>query len=216
MKKSRISEKTMKLVLGGIMIALSAVLSLIKVFQLPYGGSITLCSMLPIMIYAYKYGVKWGVFAGFAYSITQLILDAAAIRGFTLLSALGVMVFDFFVAFSVLGLASIFKNRFKKNTVAFSLGAAFAMLLRYLSHVISGMIFFGSYAEWYFSQEGMAIGGVILEKFSGYGLALIYSLIYNGSYMLPELLITLIAGYLLMKLTEKTLFPSNKLLKRSV
>ena len=197
--------KTMKLVLGGVIVALGTVLSLIKVYELPYGGSITLCSMLPILLYAYKYGMKWGIFVGLVYSITQFILGTGAVKGFSLLTALGVVVFDFLLAFAVLGACGIFKRFIKNDVLAFGLGAVVAILLRYISHILSGVIFFGSYAQWYFGQEGMNMGSEILSKFSGNGLVLVYSIIYNGSYMIPELIITVAAGCIMMKFIGKQL-----------
>lgn len=191
------------------MVALSTVLSLIKLFELPYGGSITLCSMLPILIYGYRYGVKWGAFVGFVYSMLQFVLDTSVIRGFTLASAVGVILFDFIAAFTVLGLSGSFRNRFKNQLLSFGLGAFAAMLLRYLSHVLSGAIFFGSYAQWYFSQEGMSMGSWALSNFHGAALPVFYSIVYNASYMLPELVITLAVGCALVRMTGKQLFPKN-------
>lgn len=197
--------KTMKLVLGGVIVALGTVLSMIKVYELPYGGSITLCAMLPVLFYAYKYGPKWGVSVGLVYSVTQFVLGTGAIRGFSLMTAFGVIVFDFLLAFSVLGTAGIFKKLIKNDVIAFGLGAAFAIILRYISHIISGVIFFGSYADWYFGQEGMKMGAGILSGFSGNALIWIYSVIYNGSYIIPELIITVAAGCLIMKFVGRQL-----------
>lgn len=197
------SEKTKKLVLGGVLIALGTVLSLIKVFELPYGGSITLCSMLPVMVYAYKYGIKWGMFAGFVYAVLQFLLGTSAVKGLTIGSLIGVVAFDFLIAFSMLGLAGIFRSKIKNDVAAFSLGAVFASLLRYASHVAAGYIFWGEYAEWWFGQEGAPLGEWAMSHLSGGGLAFVYSLVYNGTYMLPELIITAIAGALLMQFAGK-------------
>lgn len=209
MKMDTASERTTKIVAGGIMVAMATVLSMIKVFELPYGGSITLCSMLPITFYAYINGAKWGVGVGFVYSIIQLLLGTDAIRGFDFISAAGVVLFDFILAFSILGIAGMFKNKIEGNPAAFAAGTAVAGILRYICHVISGAIFFGQYAEWFFSQDGMSIGPAILGSFSGWGLALIYSIIYNLSFMLPELIITTFAAGFLMKLTQKQLFKTG-------
>lgn len=206
MNTEKLSGKTMKIVLGGIMVALATVLSLVKIYELPYGGSITLCSMLPVLVYAFKYGKKWGVFMGFVYSVTQFVLGTGAIKAFTPLSALGVIFFDFLLAFSLLGMAGIFRNTIKDNTLAFCLGSILAMILRFVSHVVSGVIFFGTYAEWYFSQEGMALGEWVLANFHGTGLYWVYSIVYNASYMLPEILITSIACCIIIRLIEKQFF----------
>lgn len=199
------SSKTMRLVFGGVMIALATVLSMIKVYDLPFGGSITLCSMLPILFYGYKFGLKWGFFAGFIYGLLQLMLGTGALKGLDALSLAGVLIFDFLLAFSVLGTACIFKNKIKNPAISFSLGIAFASCLRLLCHWISGTLFFGTYAEWYFTQDGMNMGGWVMGNFSGWGLSMIYSAVYNLSYMLPETLIAIICGFLLLRFAGKQL-----------
>jgi thiamine transporter len=68
--------------------------------------------------------------------------------------------------------------------------------LRYIVHIISGTVFFGSWAEWFFSQEGFySVGEKILSSFSGNTLALIYSAFYNGLYMIPEIIMTAVAAF---------------------
>jgi thiamine transporter len=75
------------------------------------------------------------------------------------------------------------------------LGVVVALSLRYVCHIISGYIFYGAWAEWFFSQEGFyAIGEKILGTFSGKGLALLYSVFYNGLYMIPEIILTAICS----------------------
>ena len=197
--------KIFKLVLGGVMVALGTILSMLKVYQLPYGGSITLCSMLPILLYAYKYGIKWGIGIGFVYSITQLILDTGVIKGFDLFSSCIIVILDFVIAFSALGISGILKKAIKNTIASFACGAALAMLLRLISHILSGVVFFGGYAEWYFSQEGMNMGEWVLGTFRGNTLMWIYSTVYNSSYMLPEIIITIIVGYVIIKTIGKQL-----------
>ena len=100
---------------------------------------------------------------------------------------------DYTLAFTVLGFTGIFKNKIKNPVTSIMAGTLLTTLLRYVCHFISGYILWGSYAEWFFSQEGFySIGQGILNTFSGHGLALLYSLFYNGLYMLPEIIITTI------------------------
>ena len=66
-----------KVVVSGVFIALATVLSLVVIFKLPYGGSITLLSMLPVMILGYMYGIKWGILCGLVYGIVQAMLGAS-------------------------------------------------------------------------------------------------------------------------------------------
>ncbi len=203
-------NRTRLLTESGIMIALAAILSLIKVFALPYGGSITLCSMLPILLVSYRNGVKWGILTGFAYSIIQLILDipGGLFRGISLGVVVGIVVFDYLIAFTGLGIAGLFKNKIKNSQLSILCGALVAMLVRYLSHVASGYIFFSEYAEWFFGQDGFTLGHTILGRFSGNTLSMVYSLVYNGSYMIPEMIITAIVCVLvsgIFTLTAKKL-----------
>lgn len=191
-------NKTRLLAESGLMIALAAILSLIKFIPLPYGGSVTLCSMLPIMLISYRSGVKWGLFTGFAYGIVQLVLDipSGIFKGVTLGSVVGVIFFDYLLAFTCLGLAGLFRKAIKNRTLSILCGVITAGLLRYLSHAISGFIFFSTYAEWFFGQEGFTLGQNILNKYSGNTLLIIYTLFYNGTFMIPEIIITSIAAVL--------------------
>ncbi len=191
--------KTKRMVASAMLIALATVLSILQPFQLPFGGGITIASMMPIVIIAYVYGTKYGLFAAFVYAILQMLLGAKTVGSFflpgdsqmILWQALCVCFLDYVVAYTVLGFGGIFKTRIKNTYLAVCLGAVFALTLRYLVHIISGAIFFGAWAEWFFTQEGFyAIGQTIMETFSGAGLAVVYSVFYNGLYMVPEIIIT--------------------------
>ncbi len=193
--------KTKKMVTCAMMVGTAIILSVIKPFALPFGGGITLVSMMPICLIAYIYGTKTGILSAFIYSIAQMMLDPHII-GAAFLPGEGQMLFgkavlmcllDYTLAFTVLGLGGIFKNRLKNDFSAVTLGAALAATLRYLCHIASGYILWGSYAEWFFSQDGFySIGNSILSTFSGNGLAMIYSVFYNGLYMIPEIILTAI------------------------
>uniref|UniRef100_UPI00398A3D32 energy-coupled thiamine transporter ThiT n=1 Tax=Caproicibacter sp. TaxID=2814884 RepID=UPI00398A3D32 len=76
-KTTGLNPMVLRLVESAIMLGLATVLSLIKLYQMPLGGSVTLCSMLPILLIGYKYGVKWGLLTGFTYGVIQLLLDLA-------------------------------------------------------------------------------------------------------------------------------------------
>lgn len=184
------SEKTFRLVLSAVMVGLAIVLSLIKLFQLPLGGSITLCSMLPILIIGYKYGPKWGMFTGFVYSMVQLLLDAGLLAGFAGMhwqSVVGSVLLDYVIAFSVLGLAGIYGKGFGR----FMLGMVTCVVLRFVSHVISGVVIFYAYA---FDSNSFPANLLFLR-----GHVFLYSAAYNGMFLLPELALCLVAGALLYK-----------------
>ena len=106
------------------------------------------------------------------------------------------------VAYTALGFGGIFR-KMKSKTAALVLGTVLALSLRYLAHIVSGYIFFGAWAEWFFTQEGFySIGANIVSTFSGQGLALVYSIFYNGLYMIPEIVITSIAAVAVSRLPQ--------------
>ena len=173
---------TRRLVISAVMIALASVLSLIKVYQLPLGGSITLLSMLPIVLLSVKFGPRWGLFSAFVYALVQFALDlpAAMSWGMTPGMWVGCIVFDYLLAFTVLGLAGIFRN---KGPYGLYIGIALALVLRFVCHFISGTVIFATWA-----QEGWNVA--------------LYSIVYNGSFMLPELIFTLLGALVLFKLPQ--------------
>ena len=126
--------------LAGITVALSFALSYIKMFSLPQGGSVTLASLLPVMLFAYVYGPKKGIFVGFIYGALQAMQDPYLIHPAQFL-------LDYPVAFAAVGLAGVFnkvKQLDKLPQVKFALGAIVAGAFRFISHVLSGVFAFGA------------------------------------------------------------------------
>ncbi|MDO5717493.1 MAG: energy-coupled thiamine transporter ThiT [Tissierellia bacterium] len=165
------NQKLLMLVEGGIMIALATVLSFIKLFKMPQGGSITAASMLPIMIFAMRWGVGRGLTVATLYGILQYILEPYFFSPMQ-------VILDYPIAFGLLGLAGIAKGhlsspRTKIRWILPSCGLG--MLGRTIAHVLSGVIFFYEYA--------------------GAKNPWLYSIEYNGSFMLVELIITSIIIY---------------------
>ena len=208
--------KTRKLTESAMLIAVAIVLELLaKMFipELPFGGQITLCSMLPVVLISYRHGVKWGLGAGFAYALLEMALGAKTVAaafqpgyfgdGVLITNALIMCFMDYIAAFTVLGLGGIFRNRIQKSGPALALGAAVALSARYVCHVVSGYILFYGWAEWFFTQEGFpAWGGQLVAELSPELLGLVYSLVYNGMYMLPEILITCLGAFLISKVPQ--------------
>ena len=155
--------KTKHLVFSAVAMALAMITSFLKLFEAPMGGSVTLFSMLFICCIGYWYGLRTGIMTGVAYGLLQLISDPYII-------SLPQMITDYILAFGALGLSGIFCN--KKNGLV--KGYIVGVLGRYLFAFLSGLIFFGMYAE----GTGMS--------------APVYSLAYNGSYLGCEAAITLI------------------------
>lgn len=169
-----------KITVAAILIALGAVLSLIKIWTNPWGGSVTLLSMVPIVLISVMFGASWGLFSSFVYSLVQIVLDLAGMMawGMDARMWLGAIVFDYIVAYTVIGMAGLFR---KKGIIGICLGTVLALSARFASHFISGYIFFDIWMPETFSNSA------------------VYSVVYNGTYMLPELITTVIAIIVLYK-----------------
>ena len=153
---------------GAIFVAMAFVLSFVKLYELPNGGSLT-PAMFPILLYALRFGTLRGLLAGFVFGLLQLLFDGAYAWGWQS------MILDYLLAFTPLGLAGIFKGK------AWGIfpGTVIGCLGRFVIHYISGVTI-------YRIIEPTEVPG--LGTFSN---AEIYSLVYNGSYMLPNTLLAL-------------------------
>lgn len=175
---------TKKIVYGGICISISFILSYIKLFNLPQGGSITLASMFPLVLYAMMFGPIAGMVAGAAYGILQLIQDMWVLNIVQLL-------LDYPLAFGAIGLAGFANVTRSKNTsnlaVRTSIALAIAFLGRCIMHVLSGAIFFADFAP-----EGMNPWR--------------YSIGYNGTFLAGEYVITLVLALLIVQTKSVPLY----------
>ena len=206
------------LVESAVMIALALVLELVaKMFvpEMPFGGQVTLVSMFPIVLVGWKYGLGKGLVTGFVYSIAEMLVGVKTISALmmptsedylgSLTNVVLMFLFDYIIAFTVLGLGAIYKKSIKNNSVSLGIGAFTVVFLRYVSHIVSGYILYGAWAEWFFTQEGFyAWGQKIMETFSGNSLSLVYSIIYNGMYMIPEIIITTRVSFIIGKVPQIT------------
>ena len=176
------NKKVKILVEGGIMIALASILSFIKIYNAPFGGSVTAGSMIPIIIFALRWGTFPGIFVGVVYGILQSILEPYVVHPFQFL-------LDYPVAFGSLGLAGLSRFITKKSIQSgveyfvLGLGVLLSIAGRFISHLLSGVIFFKEYA--------------------GEMNPWIYSSLYNGGYLLIELLISLLIIIILWKPLKK-------------
>lgn len=178
------NQRVRKLTEGAILIALATVLSLVSFQFWANGGSITMGSMIPIVFMAYRHGVKWGVLAAVANALVQLVLFGGTLQGNSLGVFVAAVFLDFIIAFGVLGLAGVFKKLPVGTVVSFTMGTALVVVLRFICHLLSGVLLWGSYVP-----EGVG--------------AWTYSIVYNGSYMLPEFIIT-VGGALLLAMLPQT------------
>ncbi|SDA21677.1 thiamine transporter [Ruminococcus sp. YE71] len=178
------NKKTLMLVEGAVMVALSFALSFVKLFALPQGGSITLLSLLPITVYGIRNGWKAGLGAGFVLSlfmffqgISEGLLGWLPTKTMLAISIL----FDYFIPFTCLGLAGLFKA---KTPLKQSLSIAAVLLVKFFCHFISGVICYGEYA---------AAWGEFFARHKT-----LYSACYN-SYNLVELVTTSVAAFFILK-----------------
>ena len=173
--KTNLLQNLRCLVEGALLVALAQILCYLKLWELPQGGSVTI-SMLPIFLYCARWGFGPGMLASFAYSLLQLLLDGAYAWGWQ--SMLG----DYIFAFAVLGVAGLFWK--KKN--GFVLGATAGCVARFLVHYVVGATVWAEYMP---------------ETFFGMTMTTpwFYSALYNGSYMLIDMILCLAVGALIWK-----------------
>ena len=180
---SKTYSKTRILVECALMIALGTVLANIKIYELANGGSVTLFSMVPFILVSFRHGAKWGLFTGFVNSLLQMLLGFYAPPAPGLLPLFGMIMLDYVLAFSLLGLACVFAKPFKNRLLGVAVGSAVVCLIRFLCSFLSGVLIWGNLSD---------------------GLpAWTYSLGYNASYMLPETVLTVVAVVLLHKAAPK-------------
>lgn len=167
---------TKMLALGAVCMALSNVLSMIKLFDMPQGGSVTPASMLPLMLFAYVYGVGPGMTVGAVYGVMQFIIEPHFL-------SVPQMLLDYPIAFAMVGLAGLFSKN-ENRALGLSLGVVLGSLGRFVAAVLSGVVFFAEYA--------------------GDQNPWVYSIGYNGAYMLPECIICVVLALAVgLRLTQQ-------------
>ncbi len=167
-----------------LMIAMATVLSMFKLFTLPQGGSVTIASMVPLVLVSYRHGLKWGIGTAFAHSLLQMLLGFYPPPAQTFFAFVGVILLDYVLAFTVLGTAAFFGRPFKNRIAGIAVGATAVGILRFLCSFLSGILVWASYAP-----EGTAVW--------------VYSLTYNGGYMLPEIVITTAVTMILVPVLDR-------------
>ena len=157
---------------GAVMIAVAEVLSFLPLYKMPWGGSVDL-AMLPIILFCVRWGLGPGLVASFAHALLQTLLEGGIAIGWQ--SIVG----DFLVAYTVLGFAGLFKGRFVPATVV-------ACVLRFLVHYVVGATIWAEYMPETFFNMTMTTPWF-------------YSALYNAAYMLPDMVVILVIGLILMK-----------------
>ena len=179
--------KTRALCECAILLALSVVLSFIQIYKLPWGGSVTLFSMLPLCLISFKHGIKWGLGTAFCYSWFQILQGGVFGWGLNPTMLIGSLALDYILAFTVIGLAGVLRRYRFKGMIA---GVVLVSALRFLSHFLSGVIL------WANLEQFVAFGQTWVNR------PVLYSLVYNGSYMLPELALTVVGAVVLLKIPQ--------------
>ncbi|MBR6623053.1 MAG: energy-coupled thiamine transporter ThiT [Ruminococcus sp.] len=193
MKQSRM----LPYVEGALVIAMAVILGMIRIFNLPWGGSVTLLSMLPISLYSIKYGVRKGLEISFIFALFQFIQgisDGLFAWGLTPVMLISCIFLDYLLAYTIIGLAGIFRN---KGAVGWISGTVIALIIRFFCHFISGALIFNSFGKLW---DGFSTDNTYL-----------YSLVYNGAYMLPEIIFTSVGAYVIFRVpVMKKLIVSTK------
>ena len=175
---------TRTITFAAVCVALSFALSYVRILKMPMGGSITFASMLPLMLFAFMFGPRKGVLAGAIYGVLQAVQDPWIIHP-------AQFALDYLVAFAAIGLAGTIRSLglFKDNMRAqFALGAVIACGIRFISHYFAGVFAFGVYGEGFAADYGI----------SALANPYFYSFVYQSLYVIPELIIVLAAGMLVM------------------
>ena len=212
---TKTKNKTYVLVECAILLAMATLLSFFPKFEglWPNGGSITLCSMLPVIVISYRHGLGWGLLSGFAFSLLQLLTGGFYSAGTSIWMVLATLLLDYVLPYTAIGLGGIFRGKLKNTAAEISLGTVVALLIRYLCHVISGIVLWYDigYATEMLTSEGFAfgLGAKVAASFSGTKLFVFYDLLYNGSYMIPEIILTTIGALLISKIVTRD-FSKNK------
>lgn len=191
MKKTKedSTNKTYRMVLMSVMIALSVLLGEITPFQLPFGGSVTLFSQVPIIAISWIFGVKWGCFAGFVLGLANMILghgNFAYVNG--LLAYLLLAVLDYLLPYTILGLGGMLKNKMANRPMEIGIGSVWVCVLRYACHFVSGIVLWNSNAP------SQLISDVIA-----------FSASYNATYMVPETIVTVVGAIIIERTVLKNL-----------
>ncbi len=180
-------KNTEKITVGGLAVAMATVLMWVsKLIPSPWmqGGSITLASMVPIIAASIILGSGWGIICSTAYAFIQMLFGFYPPPVQNLTSYILVVLLDYVLAYGVLGTAGAFYGLFGKKRGAVALSGFFVTGLRYVCHILSGVLIWGVYAA-----EGQSV--------------LMYSVVYNGSFMLPEMIISTVALWFVTPFIEK-------------
>lgn len=187
-------EMTVRLVFSALMIALGTVLSLISI-DLPFGGSVTVASMVPMIIVAQLYGFKWGILSCTAFGLVQMILGLNNLSyAVSIWAAAAIILFDYIIAFGCISLAGL-TRKMKNKAISAALGAFIACLIRYLCHVISGAVVWNTWADIVYVPDFLHNTVLVTNQNLFFWT---YSVCYNATYMIPETILTMVVAAIII------------------
>lgn len=209
--------KTKRLTESAMLLALAIVLELISkaiIPEMPFGGQVTLVAMLPVVLISYRYGVKWGFVSGFCYALLEMALGAKTVSaafqpGYfgddtMIFKAILMCLLDYLLAYTMMGLGGIFRDKIKnprhQPDVRLPCGAGSTVPD---SHSVRLPAVLRAGPSGSSSQDGFpAWGAKLVESLSPVALDWVYSIVYNGFYMVPELILTAIAAQLIARIPK--------------
>ncbi len=187
------NKTLMSLVECALFLAAAVALDYFKLVEMPLGGSIKFV-MIPLVLVSFRQGPKWGVGTSIAYVIIAMILGRQDIMYAGSAGAIVIAAFaDYILAYGVIGLASLFARLFKNRTVGVAMGTVIVCFIRFIGHFISGVTVWASYMP---------------EEWNDRGLIL-YSIVYNGAYMLPITIVTVVVMVVLYKAAPQLFTTDN-------
>lgn len=175
--KAKMRHPGARIAISAMLIAISLVINELLKFDLPFlqGGSITLCSMVPLVLIGWVWGPLWGFGCGCLMGLIDMLIGGlgnfAWVTG--LLPCLMLILFDYLIAYGAIGLAGLARRRIRNRTAAIGIGAAVGCFLRFVCHFLTGVTIWRDVTNDLVSS-------------------VVFSVTYNGAYMLPELIITVV------------------------
>ncbi len=177
---------TRQLTESAVFIALGTILSILKI-DLPFGGGVTIACMLPLVLISHRWGWKWGLLTAFVFGVVQMFLGLDNVGyAANFIMAVGIIFLDYIIAYTVIGLSGAFDGLFGKTRKSMAVGIAVTFALRFCCHLLTGVWIWGEWMPETFMNMTMTSPWL-------------YSFLYNGWYMLAELVVTELIAMLIYK-----------------
>ncbi len=177
---------TRQLTESAVFIALGTILSILKI-DLPFGGGVTIACMLPLVLISHRWGWKWGLLTAFVFGVVQMFLGLDNVGyAANFIMAVGIIFLDYIIAYTVIGFSGAFDGLLGKTRKSMAAGIAVTFALRFCCHLLTGVWIWGEWMPETFMNMTMTSPWL-------------YSFLYNGWYMLAELVVTELIAMLIYK-----------------